>query len=719
MPKPKTYPWSDKSLSADARADLVLKEMTVDEKLLLLHGQGMPFFATGGPSESNGGAGFTPSIRRLGIPAIQMADSAYGVTRGAAAGRYSTALPNNLASASSWDPEAAFEYGALIGRELRNQGYTMTLGGGINLPREPRNGRTFEYLGEDPLLAGTLDGNVIRGIHSQNIISDIKHYAINDQESGRNSVNANIDKRSMRETDLRAFEIAIQIQEPDGVMCSYNRVNGDFACENDYLLNQVLKKDFHFKGFVLSDWGGTHSTVKASHNGLDQEQPGKTFFGEAYKKAVESGEISQAEFDEHVHRVLRTIFASGLFDNPIQTQVPDVAKGAELAQKIAEKSIVLLKNDKSVLPLTAVKSVAVIGGHADAGVISGGGSAQVDAPGGSAVFVPLSSNPAESWMRAQWQPSSPLKALAAALPTAKVGFTSGEDKAAAAAAAKAADVAVVFAWQYESEGLDLPTLALSADQTALIEAVAAANPKTVVVLESGSPVTMPWAAKVAGIVEAWYPGIRGGEALANILSGKVNPTGKLAITFPKSDADLPHPTIVQPPSTSQMHFDGGGDISNIMSQMAKGMPAFQPTYDEGLKVGYKWYDAEKKAVLFPFGFGLSYTTYAYSGLTVKSGDGLSVTFTVKNTGKKAGTEIAQVYTGFPDAANEPPKRLIGWTRVELAPGEQKQVTVAIPQDCVTVYDEASNSWKLVAGSYNIQVGGSSQDLPLKQAVSLQ
>ncbi len=534
-PEPKHYAWSDSNLSADERADMVLKEMTLDEKISLLHGQGMPFGSTG-PTESNGGAGYSISISRLGIPAIQMADSAYGVTRGAAAGRYSTALPNNLAAASAWDPQAAFEYGALIGRELRNQGYSMSLGGGVNLPREPRNGRTFEYMGEDPLLAGILDGNVVKGVQSQFVIGDLKHYALNDQESGRNAVNVNVDKRSMRETDLYAFEIAMGVAEPGGVMCSYNRVNGDFACENSYLLNEVLKKDFHFKGFVLSDWGGTHSAAKASHNGLDQEQPGKTFFGDELKKAVESGEVSQDELNDHVHRVLRTIFASGLFDHPIVKQVPDIEKGAELAQQLAEKSIVLLKNERNVLPLASgIRTVAVIGGHADAGVITGGGSAQVDAPGGSAVPPPPPSgdNPMARFMRQQWLPSSPLKALTAALPAAKVTFNPGDDTAAAAAAAKQADVAIVFAWQWESEGFDLPTLDLAKEQNALIEAVAAANPRTVVVLETGSPATMPWIDKVAGVVEAWYPGTRGGEALANILTGKVNPTGKLAITFPE------------------------------------------------------------------------------------------------------------------------------------------------------------------------------------------
>ena len=258
----KHYPWSDATLSPDERADMVIEEMTLDEKVSLLHGQGMPI----GPQthhDGNGGAGYTVAIPRLDIPSIQMADSAYGVTRGAAMGRYSTALPNNLGAASSWDTEAMEEYGALIGRELRDQGYTMSLGGGVNLAREPRNGRTFEYMGEDPLLAGTLDGHVEKGVQSQHIIGDLKHYAVNDQENGRMAVNANIDKRSLRETDLRAFEIALRISNSGGVMCSYNRVNGDYACENNHLLNEALKGAFHFQGFVLSDWGGTHSTVQA------------------------------------------------------------------------------------------------------------------------------------------------------------------------------------------------------------------------------------------------------------------------------------------------------------------------------------------------------------------------------------------------------------------------------------------------------------------------
>ena len=468
MPQPKHFAWSDATLAPDVRADLVIKEMTLDEKLSLLHGQGMPFFSTG-PTESNGGAGYSIAIPRLGIPAIQMADSAYGVTRGAAAGRYATALPSNLGAASSWDPQAAYEYGALIGRELRDEGYSMSLGGGVNLPREPRDGRTFEYQGEDPLLAGTLAGNLAKGVQSAQIIGDLKHYALNDQESGRNAVNANIDKRSMRETDLLAFQIALGISDAGGVMCSYNRVNGDFACENSYLLTDVLKTAFQFKGFVLSDWGGTHSAAKASHAGLDQEQPDKYFFGDPLKKAVESGEVSLDEINDHVHRILRSIFATGLFDHPVTKQVLDVERGYAVAQKIAEKSIVLLKNEHNILPLEAnIHSVALIGGHADVGVVSGGGSAQVDAPGGSPVPPPAPTGVMDAFIRPEWMPSSPLRALTAKLPTARVTFTAGTDLAAASAAAKNSDVAIVFVYQWESEGMDLKTLALSDEQNKLV-----------------------------------------------------------------------------------------------------------------------------------------------------------------------------------------------------------------------------------------------------------
>ncbi|MGO4212146.1 beta-glucosidase [Terriglobus sp. YAF25] len=663
----------------------------------------------------------TDAIPRLGIPAIQMADSSYGVTKGAAMGRYSTALPSNLGAASSWDPEMIFEYGSLIGRELRDQGYNMSLGGGVNLTREPRDGRTFEYQGEDPLLAGTLAGNFVRGIQSQHLIGDLKHFAVNDQESGRNSLNVNISKRAMRETDLRAFEIALRISDAGAVMCAYNRVNSDFACENSYLLTDVLKGDFRFRGFILADWGGTHSTVKASHAGLDMEQPHNIFFGTALRKAAESGEVSQDEINEHVHRVLRSLFATGTFDDPTRGQVPDVEGGYRIAQEIAEKSIVLLKNKNDVLPLsTDTSSVVLIGGHADVAVPSGGGSGQVDPPGGSPVPPPPPHDFFSAGIRPAWMPSSPLHAIMAKMPSAKISYVSGDDLTAAAAAAKSADVAIVFAYQWESEAVDLPTLDLSPDQNKLIEAVAAANPKTIVVLETGGPATMPWIDKVAGVVEAWYPGIRGSEALANILTGAVNPTGKLAVTFPRSDADLPHPNLVLPPPGSLPDFNHlVADNSNIFSVLFQTLPAFQINYDEGLKVGYKWYDAEQKPVLFPFGFGLSYTSYEYSGLKVQGGDTMTASFTVKNTGARIGIEIAQVYVSFPEVAGEPPKRLVGWARVKLAAGASKLVSIAIERDRLTIFDESADTWKMVPGRYNLLVGGSSRDLPLSAAVNLQ
>ena len=325
-------PWMNSSLSPDERADLVLKQMTLDEKLELIHGNGMPGWGPPRPNAAlgNGGAGFVVGVPRLGIPMIQMSDAAYGVRSSAENGRYSTALPSNLASAASWDPQAACDYGALIGRELRAQGYNMTLGGGVNITREPRNGRTFEYMGEDPILAGTLVGNRIKCEQAQHVIGDIKHYAVNDQESGRNEVNAIIGKRAMRESDLLAFEIGIAIGNPAAVMCSYNAVNGDFACENNYLLTDVLKKEWSFTGFVVSDWGGTHSTVKASHAGLDNEEPLDDFFGrQVQASGAKSGQISMAELDDHARRVLRSEFASGIVDHPLQKSVVDVEAGFE------------------------------------------------------------------------------------------------------------------------------------------------------------------------------------------------------------------------------------------------------------------------------------------------------------------------------------------------------------------------------------------------------
>ncbi len=713
-PKP-TGPWMNAALSADERADLVLKELTLDEKIALLHGVGMPTDEPVTPenADSNRGVGYVVGVPRLGIPGIDMSDAAYGVRSSGVNGRYSTALPANVAAAASWDTDAAYEYGALIGRELRAQGFNMSLGGGVNLTREPRNGRTFEYLGEDPILAGTLVGRLIQGTQSAHVIGDIKHYALNDQESGRNAVDISISKRAMRETDLLAFEIGIAEGHPAAVMCSYNRVNGDFACENNYLLNEVVKKDFKFPGFILSDWGGTHSDVKASAAGLDNEQPGRFFYGDRYKAAVVAGKIPQAELDEHVHRILRSMFAAGVIDYPRQRSVVDPFAGFETARKIEEGGIVLLKNERAALPLNParIKTIAVIGSHSDVGMISGGGSAQVDPIGGNAI-KPAGQGQTH-WLEEIWFPTSPLKAIQARAPKAEVKYDPGTDPAAAAAVAKAADVAIVFGYQWESEGMDLPSLSLPHNEDALIAAVAAANPHTIVVLETGTAVTMPWVDAPAAILEAWFAGSDGANALGNVLFGTVNPSGKLPNTFPKSEADLPRPTVTMPPPASS-GFDGAA----TPEKWAAGLPGFPVAYDEGLKVGYKWYDAEKKPVLFPFGFGLSYTTYKYSGLAVAQEGKIKVSFTLANAGARAGAEIAEVYASLPAAAQEPPKRLIGFSKVKLEAGEKRVVSLEIDPKYLSIFDEQKDGWVLLPGEYTILVGGSSDKLPLKATISL-
>ncbi len=704
------HPWMNKALSPDQRAELVLAEMTLDEKISLVHGLSMPRGTAPDPTtaavlaRSNGGAGFAPGIARLGLPDLQLADAAVGVARGAARGRYSTPLPSTVALAATWNLPLGHEFGALVGRELRDQGYNASLGAGVNLMREPRNGRNFEYVGEDPILAGRMVAQVIKGTEDQHVIGNIKHFALNDQETGRQVASVVLNERVMRETDLLAFEIGVKEGRPDMVMCSYNRIDGIWACENPYLLTDLLKRTWGFEGWVISDWGATHSTVEAALAGLDQEMPGDAHFGAALKKAVESGEVPLARLDDMVRRILRAEFASGIIDDPPVTRVPDVFAGFDLAQRVAGQGSVLLKNADGLLPLSAatLKSIAVIGSHADLGVLSGGGSAKVDPPGGNAV------PPAPGEMGAIWHPSAPLEAIRAKAPQARVEFDAGTDPVSAAALARTCDVAIVFVNQPTSEGRDVPSLALPDGQDALVAAVAAANPRTVVVLETGGPVAMPWIDRVGAALEAWYPGIRGGEAIAAILFGDVNPSGKLPMTFARSDADLPQPKLPGSDLTPQPVPPPPGAPAGARRRAQ--LPPFDITYPEGLKVGYKWFDAENKTPLFPFGHGLSYTTFAYSGLGVT---GKTVTFTVRNTGGRAGAEIAQVYVALPASAGEPPRRLVAWERIPLEPGQSRTVSVAVDPLFLSVFDVQKDGWELVPGQYTYFVGSSSRALSLR------
>jgi beta-glucosidase len=708
-----TGPWMDKSLPPDRRADLVIEQMTLDEKLGLVHG-GSAYSgqATPQPTQSLGGAGFIPGIPRLGIPDFQMTDGRSGVANTGRRGRYATALPSSLAAGASWDVKLAYDYGALIGKEARDLGFNVSLGGTANLIREPRNGRNFECWSEDPILIGRMLGRALKGTQDQAIVGNINRYAVNDQENGRTVYSANMETRALRETDLLAFEIAIRESDVGTVMCAYSKLNGTYACESPYLLNEVLKEDWAYKGWVMSDWGAVHSTVPSALAGFDQEMPTGRYYGDALKAAIDKGDVPISRLNDMVHRILRTGFALGIFDNPPSVHPVNPFTGAEVAQRVAEQSLVLLKNANGQLPLHAatIRSIAVIGSHADVGVLSGGGSDQVDAAGG---------NPVTGQDQGVWQPSSPLKAIREKAPHAKVDYDAGTDPASAAKLAAVAEVAIVFVNQHTTEGRDVPSLSLANGQDRLVAQVADANPHTIVVLETGGPVTMPWIDKVGAVLEAWYPGIRGGEAIAGILFGAVNPSGKLPVTFPKSEADLSHPVLPAPPQPAAARAGAPA----AAAQGGRGGRALQAPFDvdysEGLKTGYKWFDAENKEPLFPFGYGLSYAAFAYSQLkAAASGRNVTVTFTVRNTGKVAGAEVAQVYVSFPAGAGEPPRRLVAWDRLQLAPGESKPVSLTIDPLFLSIFNVDKNAWDLLPGDYRIAVGGSSRSTPLAASVSI-
>jgi beta-glucosidase len=488
-------------------------------------------------------------------------------------------------------------------------------------------------------------------------------------------------------------------------MCSYNKVNGDWACENKWLLNDVLKGGWKFPGFVVSDWEATHSTVKAALSGLDMEMPGADHFGEALETAVKRGDVPQSRLDDMVHRLLRSMFAAGVIDDPpMPRKVVDTFRGRDDAQKTEEESIVLLKNKGELLPLQAqyLGRIVVIGAHADVGVMSGGGSAQVDAPGGNAIAP----DKPTKWGEPEYFPSPPLRFIREHAPDADVVFDPGTDPATAARAAAGADAVIIFADQYMSEEGDAPTLALPGNQDTVIASVAKANPHTVVVLETGNPVSMPWINEVSGVVEAWYPGIGGGQAIANVLFGTASPSGKLPITFMKSVKDLPHPHIFG--MTYNAPANGVLPEHWVSEDKTKSFPA---EYTEGVRFGYKWVESEGKQPLFPFGFGMTYTTFTYDELRI---DNLkrTVTFRVKNVGSRTGTETAEVYVQLPTTSGEKYQRLAGWQRVKLAPSASQIVTLPLEPLALASWDENLAQWFWMHGSYTVKVGGSSMDLPL-------
>lgn len=698
---PRAAPAQKPASDADARAAQTLTRMTLDERFELLRGY-MPFQLPPAeqPKGVTFGAGYVKGVARLGVPPLVETDASLGVANMSDVMRHgdvATALPSGAAMASTWDPALIERAGAMIGAEARAKGFNVMLAGGVNLVREPRNGRNFEYLGEDPLLAGVMAGRAIRGVQSNHIVSTIKHYVLNAQETGRTVLSANISEQALRESDLLAFELGIEIGRPGAVMCAYNQVNAVYACENRFLLTDVLRRDWGYKGFVMSDWGAVHSpSIRA---GLDQESGTQhsdvPYFGDLLRADLAAGRVTQADIDRAVLRVLRTIYASGIADDPARIGAPiDYAAHAQVAQAVAEAGIVLLKNERHLLPIgPAARRVLVVGGHADKGVLGGGGSSQVNPVGGAALSLPVPGQPA--WHRRLYAPSPPLEALRTGLAAAEVSFDDGTDPQRAAAAAKGADLVVVFGEQFTAEGQDVPDLSLPDHQDALIAAVAAANPKTVVVLETGGPVLMPWLGQVGAVVEAWYPGQRGGDAIARVLTGQVNPSGRLPVTFPASIAQTPNPNL---PGVDLVAGRNEQELKNLPDAQKH----FAVSYPEGADVGYRWYQRTGARPLFAFGHGLSYSRFAYRRLSLAGGRRLQAAFEVANVGARAGAEVAQVYVRV-DGVDH----LVGWRRVELEPGETRKVSVTADPRLLAAFDTGRRGWRVAAGDYEVEVGGAS------------
>jgi len=700
----------DNADEAGARAREIETRMTDDERFTLLVG----VMGAGGlwplrderiPPGVPMSAGYVPGVPRLGVPALLMSDAGLGVTNpGYRPGDTATALPAGLALAAGFDPALARAAGDMIGREARSRGFNVQLAGAMNLARDPRNGRNFEYLSEDPLLTAAIAAESVNGIQQQGVISTVKHYSLNCNETNRHWLNAVIDPDAHRESDLLAFEMAIERSQPGAVMAAYNKVNGDYAAVNDVLLNEVLKGAWGYRGWVMSDWGATPSW-ECALGGLDQECGAQIdallwqseAFGEPLRAAYAGGRLPKERLSDMVQRILRSMFAVGI-DRHEAAPAPDMAAHNEIALRIARQGIVLLAN-RGMLPLApeSTARIAVIGGHAQVGVAAGYGSSAVVPPGGYAGVIPIGGPGLEAGLRNLYLlPSSPLGELRNRLPHTYIEFDPGISPAEAALAARRAEIAIVFAVRAEGEGFDGADLSLPWGQDALIAAVSAANPNTVVVLETGNPVVMPWRDSVNAIVQAWYPGQAGGRAIAEILAGQVNPSGRLPITFPVDLGQTPRPELP-----------------------ALGAPWGTPStidYFEGADVGYRWFAKTGRAPMFAFGHGLSYTRFEYHDLVVGGGDTVEVSFSVVNVGDRGGADVPQLY--LTAAPGEQCLRLLGFERVELEPGATRRVTIEADPRLLAHYDGSARTWRIKPGGYTVAVGASAVALGLEAGVEL-
>ncbi|MEU9864718.1 beta-glucosidase [Streptomyces sp. NPDC047971] len=775
------------------RVDELLTALTLDEKVALLHGAADP--------KSLGQAGYVPGVPRLGLPPLRLADGPAGVR----VRRAATALPAPVMLAAAFDPDLARAYGRVIGREGRALGQDVLLSPMVNLIRTPYAGRNFETFSEDPLLSADLVAQEIRGIQDEGLIATVKHFALNNQEKDRTSLDVRADEQTLHETELRGFEAAVAAGV-GSVMAAYNKVDGLHSTENQALLTDVLRTRWGFDGWVMSDWGATHSTAPALLAGLDMEMPRGTRYGDALRKAVRDGLVTEADVDRAVRRILSVRARFGLLDEAARPD-RDAESGAAVALRVATAGATLLRNKGRMLPLTgpAARTIAVIGPTGGLPFVSGGGSAFVvpdaaarpvdairDRAGAGATVtyapgldlfgrpLPATEPPADLENRtvaakATWTyegtltvpetdrwtfhlhyggarpivtldstelfplvPGAPDQLPGGLLSRAPDGLsvrrdtvelTAGthrltvtarggaagqllrlraisdsqreEDFAEAVSAARAARSVVFFAYEDATEGQDRTSLALPGGQETLIDAVTAANPRTTVVLNTSSAVTMPWLEGSAAVLQMYYPGQEGAAATAAVLFGDADPGGRLTQTFPA--AEDRHPTAGDP-----LRYPGKDGVQE---------------YSEGVHVGHRWYDAEGVEPLFPFGHGLSYTSFGYDGLEVgRDGDGgLAVTFTVRNTGGRAGVEVAQVYLGPSPhlttlGVDQPRQSLAGYRRLELAPGERRRVTVPVAARTLSSWDVARHDWVLGTGRRTVRVGSSSRDPRLRAEV---
>ena len=664
-------PWVGSSASIPQRVSQLRARMTVAQKVSLL---------TGAPGSRY--VGFVRGIPALCIPALTMEDGPAGVGDGMTG---VTQLPAPVDVAATWDTSAEQAYGRVVGSEQAAKGTTVDLGPTINIVRDPRWGRAFESIGEDPYLNGTMGAADIRGVQSAGVMAMVKHFAVYNQETYRNTPadDAVVSRQAMQEIYLPAFGAAVAQGAAASVMCSYSTINRTAACQNPYTLRTVLRQQYRFGGFVTSDWGATHSTAASARAGLDVDMPGTDgYFGKALQTAVSSRSVRMATLNSMVSGVLTQMFAFGLFDKHTAGS-PDVkattAAHQAVAAALAEEGTVLLKDSGNVLPLSSsARSIAVIGADAASGAqTAGGGSASVISSG----------------------TVTPLRGITAAAPRGvRVRYNSGASASSAAALAASSGVAIVFASYPEAEGSDRTSIDLGSADDSLITAVAAANPHTIVVLNTGSAVTMPWLSSVAGVLEAWYPGQEDGTAIASVLFGTADPSGHLPVTFPASLSEVPAGTPAQWPGTD-------GTVR----------------YSEGVDVGYRWYQARNLTPLFPFGYGLSYTRFAFSNLTVGSltaGGAATVTATVTDAGPRPGAEVAQLYVDDPPAAGQPPQQLAGFQRVYLQPGASQRVTFHLTQQNLRYWNSAEDRWATPAGGYPVKVGDSSANLPLSGTLAV-